>query len=215
MLFQYVIIDIMNILDVIIMIHQVLGFLGLIIFGTAQRRNESKIYKPIVFTIIGLIQIVYLAFNERISFLILSLMHYYTIWFLMVQYALITMIPNIVSLITLGVLFVFLGVRNKQHFGKLLMYSGIFWIVFGSISIIGNGIILLSYVITIPFPLFLIPLMIIIGSSIFMGVASLFFVMYASKLGKKLLLSSSILLLVASILFAINSLLQILIYIIP
>ena len=209
MLFQYDIFDIMLILRFIIVFLQVIGFLGLIIVGSSRIRNSGTINKSMVFIIVGAIEIIYLAINDRIFTLILGLSGVYTIEILVVREALNGMIPNIISLITFGSLFLFLGIRNKQNFGKYLMYSGIFWTVFGVISIVPYSIFLLAIVPAgIPYSLIQLVYVMIPIASIFMVTSSVFFVIYASKLDVKILLISSICLLVASSSFAVLWLLR-------
>ena len=208
MLFQYDIFDIMFILRFVIVLFQVTGFLGLIIVGSSRIRNTGTINKSVVFTIVGVIEIIYLVINECIFRLILVMTGHYTLQILMVQDALNGLIPNIISLVTFGSLFLILGIRNRQNFGKYLKYSGIFGIVFGVISIVANNILFLGYVpYPIPFSFILLGYIITPIASIFMVTSSVFFVIYASKLDSKILLYSSIFLLVASSLFAVNSLL--------
>ncbi|MFX0140722.1 MAG: hypothetical protein ACFFDN_44200 [Candidatus Hodarchaeota archaeon] len=209
MLFQYDIYDIMSILDFTILLLQGLGFLGLIIFGFSRIRNRSTINKSVVFTIVGGINIIYLVINQRLYFLIYRLLGGpIFIWLLMVQDVLTRLIPNIILLITFGVLFLFLGDENRQNFGKYLMYSGIFWMVFGVISVIANLYIILDYDPgMIPYPLNLIPYIMIPIASSFMVTSSILFLLYAYKIDNKIILSSAISLLVASIIFTINSIL--------
>ena len=210
MLFQYDIFDIMLILRFIIVFLQVIGFLGLIIVGSSRIRNSGTINKSMVFIIVGAIEIIYLAINERIFTLIWGLSGVYTIEILVVREALNGMIPNLISLITFGSLFLFLGIRNRQNFGKYLMYSGIFWTVFGVISIVPYSIIFLLAIVPagIPYSLIQLVYVMIPIASIFMVTSSVFFVIYASKLDVKILLISSICLLVASSSFAVLWLLR-------
>jgi len=209
MLFQYDIFDIMLILRFIIVFLQAIGFLGLIIVGSSRIRNSGTINKSMVFIIVGAIEIIYLAINDRIFTLILGLSGVYTIEILVVREALNGMIPNIISLITFGSLFLFLGIRNRQNFGKYLMYSGIFWTVFGVISIVPYSIFLLAIVPAgIPYSLIQLVYVMMPIASIFMVTSSVFFVIYASKLDVKILLISSICLLVASSSFAVLWLLR-------
>lgn len=203
MLFQYDIFDIMLILRFIRVFLQVIGFLGLIIVGSSRIRNSGTINKSMVFIIVGAIEIIYLAINDRIFTLILGLSG-------SMREALNGMIPNIISLITFGSLFLFLGIRNRQNFGKYLMYSGIFWTVFGVISIVPYSIIFLLAIVPagIPYSLIQLVYVMIPIASIFMVTSSVFFVIYASKLDVKILLISSICLLVASSSFAVLWLLR-------
>lgn len=213
MLFQVDIYDIMDILRYIIIFFQVPGSIGLVIAGTSQIRRNDKIIKPILFTIVGVIVTTYLAIEWPIWFIIYRLAHDTEMWVFMVQNLLVEMIPNIISLITFGVLFLLLGIKNKQNHGKRLMYSGIFWIAFAVIVIPANSIILYSYL-PGPFSIELLLTALIMPpiASIFMVTASIFFVIYATKLKFKILLCSSLFLLLASSVFTINSLLRLITY---
>jgi len=213
MLFQYIIIDIMNILHFIIVFLQVTGSISLVIVGTSQTRSNGKINKAILFTIAGFIVAIYLAINERIFYLLWGLSGEMTILIFMVRHVLIYIIPNVIFLITFGALFLFLGIKNKQNFGKYLRYSGIFWIVFGVIAIAATSILLFTpYFGGFSIQLYLTGLYMIPIASIFMVTASVFFMIYAGKLDIKILLYSSIFLLVASSIFAVNSLLQLIMF---
>ena len=101
MLFQFfiyiVIYELMNILRFIMVSLQILGALGLIIVGSSQFRKNRTINKSVVFIIVGVIVIIYLAINERIYFLISELSGEYIS---ILSYALVYMIPNLISLIT-------------------------------------------------------------------------------------------------------------------
>jgi hypothetical protein len=202
MLFQLDISDIVNILYFTVVVLQVVGSIGLVIVGVSQNRNSGKINMPIIFTIDGIIIILYFALNERLSMVLSGISGYTTLYF-MIRSVLYYLIPNIISLFTFGVSFTILGIKNKQNFGKFLRYSGLFWIVFGTLAIVANSILLLAY---IPF-LFTFPLALTVSilnpiASIFGITASIFFLIYASRLEEKILLTSSILLLLYSISFS-------------
>ena len=214
MLFQADIFDIMRILSLIMVFLQVIGFSGLIIVGSSRIRNSSTINKSVIFTIVGVVEILYLTINQRLFLVILGVEGYYTMPLLMLQNALNGMIPNIISLITFGVLFLLLGLKNKQNSGKLLMYSGIFWIVFGVILIVPYSIFLVTYIpLPVPPELFNFARITILIATIFKVTSSIFFVIYASKLRIKILLYSSIFLFVASSVSAVISLVELSLFI--
>lgn len=214
MLFQLDIFDVINILRVTPVILLVASSIGLIIVGVSQIRNEDKFNTSLILIIDGIIIILYFVINERLSMVLLGVSGY-TILYLMIQYTLYYLIPNIIVLITLGISFLILGIKNKQNFGKFLIYSGIFWIIFCSIAIVANSIYLLSYL-PGPFgiPLLLTVLILPIIASIFAIIAGVFFIIYASKLDMKILLVSSILLLLYSIAFSSYSIVILINYLI-
>lgn len=127
MLFQADIFDIMRILSLIMVFFQVIGFSGLIIVGSSRIRNSGTINKAVIFTIVGVVEILYLTINQRLFLVIWGVEGYYTMPLLMLQNALNGMIPNIISLITFGVLFLLLGLKNKQDSGKLWKTFKVFW----------------------------------------------------------------------------------------
>jgi hypothetical protein len=213
MLFQFEVYQIIAILEFITLLLQVTAFCGLIIFGISRTRNSDTINKSVVFPIVGVINITYFAMYERINYLVYSFsdgaMVYYQI-----RYALLMgLIPNILSLITVGALFLVLGKRNKENFGKFLMFSGIFWTVFGVIITIFYSIMLSTYTLpSVPDEIFLVSLFLPPFASIFMVTSSVFFLIYTIKVDVKILLFSSICLLGASCVFAANSLYRLIIY---
>lgn len=220
MLFQYELYDIVNILRFIVIILQVIGAVGLIIVGSSKIRISGPINNSIVFTIGGLIVAIFLVINERILFLISgvvgsSVPHFYEDLYPIFRYSLFEITPNVVLLIVFGVLFLFLGIKNKEKYGKLLMISGIFWCVFGVISIVSNSIIILRYIHSSFFLYtFVLSMQFLVSiTSIFTIISSVFFLIYAVKIKVKILLGSSIVLLVASNIIAVNSLFQLIIYI--
>jgi hypothetical protein len=204
MLFQLDLVDVIYSLRFINVIFLVAGSIGLVIVGVSQLRNEGIMNMPFILIIDGIIIILYFSLNERLSMVLLGISGHYTILYFMIQDALYYLIPNIILLFTFGVSFIILGIRNKQNFGKFLMYSGIFWIVFGTMAIIADSIELLSWLPGLgpSFLIILIPLLTLIIASIFAITAGVFFIIYASKRDLKILLTSSILLLLYSISFS-------------
>ncbi|NHJ20485.1 MAG: hypothetical protein EAX91_06065 [Candidatus Lokiarchaeota archaeon] len=202
-------IDLRGILSFIIVLFQAIGFLGLILVGSSRFRKESTINKSVILIIVGAVEIIYLVINQRIYYLIYRIQGFLTLQLLAMQDALYRLVPNIISLITFGALFLYLGISNRRNYGKLLMLSAIFRIVCGIILIIPYSITFLS---NLPYTITLQELqlayIIIPIASIFMITSSVFFMIYASKIDKKVLFFSSIFLLVASSLFFVNSLVQ-------
>ena len=138
-------IDLRGILSFIVVLFQVLGLVGLIVVGTSRIRNINSINKSVVLIIVGAIEVIYLAINERVFSVIFHLVGYYTYEILAMREALYGLVPNIISLITFGALFLYLGLRNRENLGKLLMISAIFWIVYGTILFVPYSIYVISY----------------------------------------------------------------------
>ena len=211
MLFQAfeVLLNTLRILSFIIVVFQAIGLLGLIFVGSSRFREDSTINKSLILLIIGIVEIIYLAINQRIYYLIQGIVGPITLQLLAMQDALNNLIPNIISLLTFGVLFLYLGISNRRNYGKLLIFSAIFRIVCGIILILPYSITFLSnlpHTITlqdIQLAYIIIPI-----ASIFMITSSVFFMIYAFRIDKKVLFFSSIFLLVASSLFFVNSLVQ-------
>lgn len=205
------------ILSFIIVLFQVIGLLGLILVGSSRFREDGTINKSVILIIVGSVEIIYLVINERIYYLIQGIMGPITLQLLAMRSALYGLVPNVISLITFGVLFLYLGIKNKENYGKLLMFSAIFRVVCGIILIVPYSIDLLSYLpLSIPNQvehiIFRVGLLIASIASIIMITSSVFFMRYASKINVKLLFYSSIFLFVASILFFVNSLILITYY---
>jgi hypothetical protein len=202
LLLQYDLSDIVYILDFISIIYQVIGAIGLIIVGTSRVRKNGTINNSGVFSIGGLIVAIYFVVNGRIFSLLGGLggLEFYedlapTFYALLFQ-----MIPNLVSLTIFGVLFLFLGVKNKQNYGRFLMFSGIFWIVFGIISILQHSMILLTHmhIYIFPYEVYVSIIHVWTIGSVLTVISSVFFLIYAIKIKVKILLASSIMLLIAS-----------------
>jgi hypothetical protein len=184
---------------------QVTGAIGLIIVGSSRIRKNDTINNSVVFTIVGFIVALLLVINERTFSLIAGLVGptFYDFLYPIFHLVLFEMIPNLVLLSTFGILLLFLGMKNKQNFGKFLMFSGIFWIVFGGFSLAVNSITLLQDLhYPVPFTYTSYISLISIASA-FTIISSVFFLIYAIKIKVKLLLFSSIVLLVASSLYAV------------
>lgn len=214
---QFELYDIVNISRFIAILLQVIGAIGLIIVGSSRIRKNNTINNSVVFAYIGLIEALVLVVNERILDLLTVLggsvfLDYLRPIFYVV---LIQMLPNLVSLTTFGALFLFLGTRNKQNYGKFLMFSGIFWVIFGAISILiySNYLlldILAYYHISNPFPYIYFLIMEFVWAiiPIFTVISSVFFLIYAIKIKVKTLLFCSIIFLVATSLSAVASILE-------
>lgn len=207
-------IDLRGILSFIVVLFQVLGLVGLIVVGTSRIRNINSINKSVVLIIVGAIEVIYLAINERVFSVIFHLVGYYTYEILAMREALYGLVPNIISLITFGALFLYLGLRNRENLGKLLMISAIFWIVYGTILFVPYSIYVISYFTPLTLQVYQFASILILIASIFRIISSVFFMIYAFKIHVKVLLYSSILLVVASVLFFGNSLVLIFIYLI-
>jgi len=196
MLFQLV--EIRNILDVTLSTLLILGYLFIAIAGAFNLKREEKLNGSKFFIIIGAVEIIYEILKFRLYFLILTIMGY-TILSMNMTYVIWNIIPFIISITTFGIFIIILGKKNKENFGKKLLLSGIFWIVYSVIILIKNMILL-------PFPLFPIPPIVVITFEIvavilitFMVLSRIFLLLYASKISERYLLISSIILLTASI----------------
>ncbi|MFX1588290.1 MAG: hypothetical protein ACFFC1_09055 [Promethearchaeota archaeon] len=209
MLFQLY--EIRDLLDVIISFLLVSGYLFIVIAGALNLRREEKLNGSKFFIIIGAVETVY----ELIKWRSWPLVYMFTesIQGMRIAYAIQWIIPMIISIITFGILIIILGKRNKENFGKSLMLSGIFWIVFAVILLIRNvlfgGFFLLNITIITTF--------VIIGAIViaFMVVSRIFLLLYASKINEKYLLASSIILLIASMVFIGYTIVDLLAFFLP
>ena len=159
-------------------------------------------------------EFIYLVINERIFNLIFGLQGVYTLELLAIQDALNYLVPNIISMMTFGGLFLYLGIRNKQNFGRLLVLSAICRIIGGIILIFPYNITSLANL-SLPITLQDLQLayMIIPIASISVIISYIFLLRYTLKINVKLLFYASILLLVASSLFFVKSIIQFIIII--
>ena len=199
MLFQAVLIHLMNL---IILLSLFSGYLLVIIGGTMNLKRKEKVEKSILFIIIGAAGIIYEVIRRQIYNLVdeiigLGFEEYYTIIFI---------IPNIISIITFGVLIIVLGKLNSENSGKYLLISGILWTIYAVILLIIN----LGSLFPFPGPPPSIYLAIsILGLIIlaFMIGARILFVIYTAKIDNVVFLVSSIALLISSTTYVIFSLL--------
>ena len=197
MLFQAVLIDLMNL---IIPFSLFSGYLLVVIGGTMNLKRKEKVEKSILFIIIGAAGIIYEVITRQIYNFVdeiigLGFDEYYTIMFI---------IPNIISIITFGVLIIVLGKLNSENSGKYLLISGIFWTIYAVILLIIN------FGSIFPFPVPLGKLAYDILALIifaFMIGARILFVIYTAKIDNVVFLVSSIALLISSTTYAILSLL--------
>ena len=196
MLFQAVLIDLMNL---IIPLFLFSGYLLVVIGGTMNLKRKEKVEKSILFIIIGAAGIIYEFIKWPIHNLVDEIIgvgfdEYYTI---------IVIIPIIISIITFGVLMIVLGKLNSENFGKYLLISGIFWTIYAVILLIIN----LGSIFPFPVPLGKLAydiLALIIFA--FMIGARILFVIYTAKIDNVVFLVSSIALLISSATYVIFSL---------
>lgn len=215
MFFQFeILIAFSRILQFTVVLFQAIGFLGLITVGITRTREKSIIEKSFLLIIVGSAEFIYLVINERIFNLIFGLQGVYTLELLAIQDALNYLVPNIISMMTFGGLFLYLGIRNKQNFGRLLVLSAICRIIGGIILIFPYNITSLANL-SLPITLQDLQLayMIIPIASISVIISYIFLLRYTLKINVKLLFYASILLLVASSLFFVKSIIQFIIII--
>lgn len=195
MLFQLY--EIRNLLDVVISFFLVSGYLFIVIAGALNLRREEKLNGSKFFIIIGAVETVYELIKWRSSSLVYMFME--SVQGMRIAYAILWIIPSIISIITFGILIIILGKRNKENFGKNILLSGIFWIVFAVIQLIRN----ILFGGFFPLNITIINTFYIMGVIIiaFMVVSRIFLLLYASKINEKYLLVSSIILLIASMVF--------------
>ena len=122
--------EIVNILSFIVVITRVVGAIGLIVVGCSNIRKNGMTRNSMVFLIIGFMIAIYFVINERILNLMAAFggpSFYEYLWPIFYQ-LLYQIIPNLILLSTFGGLFLFLGIKNKQNYGKFLLFSSISWI---------------------------------------------------------------------------------------
>ncbi len=204
--------EIRNLLDVVVSFLLVSGYLFIVIAGALNLRREEKLNSSKFFIIIGAVETVYELIKWRLWPLVYMFMGT-TIQSMRIVYAIQWIIPNIISIITFGILIIILGKRNKENFGKSLLLSGIFWIVFAVILLIRN-ILFWGF---FPLNITIITTFQIIGVIViaFMVVSRIFLLLYASKINEKYLLVSSIILLIASMAFIGYTIVDLLIMYLP
>ena len=210
MLFQLY--EIRDLLDVVISFLLVSGYLFIVIAGALNLRREEKLNGSKFFIIIGAVETVYELIKWRSSSLVYRFMEY-TIQSMRIVHAIMWIIPMIISIITFGILIIILGKRNKENFGKSLLLSGIFWIVFAVILLIRN----ILFWGLFPLNITIITTFVIIGAIViaFMVVSRIFLLLYASKINEKYLLASSIILLIASMVFIGYTIVDLLAFYLP
>ena len=182
MFFQAIMIDLMN----LVIPFFLYSGLVLIIIGGAIYLNRGEIVeKSILFVIIGALEIIYQFIAYRIFSLfdeIFGLGFDEYIFFMSIG-------PNILSIITFGILMIVLGKLNSENSGNFLLISGILWTIYASTIVIIN--------LFIPTGLFIV-IMIELIIFVLMIVARIFFVVYSAKIGEKVFLIASIFLLISS-----------------
>lgn len=189
-------------LFVIVGFLKILGYVFIVIFGAFNFKREEKVRGSIFFVIIGALEIIYELLEWRLYGLIPVIMDYSVLSY-WISYAIMYIIPYIISLTTFGILIIILGKRNKENYGKSLLLSGIFWIIYSSILLITNIYGLFKSIVLIR----QIVLIIVIAFAV---VSMTFFVLYSSKIKEKKLLIASVILLTASIIFIFYTIIEIL-----
>lgn len=212
MLFQ--LIETRIVLDIIGLSLLIIAYLFIVIAGALNLKKEEKLQGSIFFIIIGAIEIVYGLLKGRLSSLVYTFMGF-TPLTMNINHIIMYIMPNIISMITFGILIIILGKKNSERFGKNLLLSGIFWIVYSVILLIVN-------IIMFPASLFpLTPTLVLIFEIIaiiiipLMVVSRIFLLLYALKIRVKCLTISSIILIIASAVFFIYWIITLLMILVP
>ncbi|MFX0148850.1 MAG: hypothetical protein ACFE8E_14015 [Candidatus Hodarchaeota archaeon] len=195
MLFQ--LIQIRSILDVILSSLLISGYFFIVIAGVINLKREEKLKSSIFFTIIGAVEILYEFLKWRLYNSIIVIFSEPNLLIVQLNYAILWIIPYIISILTFGVLTIILAKRNKENSGKRLLLSGIFWIIPTSILLVIN---IYGF-----FPVAQ-PVAVIFGNisifvTLFMVVSRIFLLLYSVRIKEKNLLIASIFLMIASIVF--------------
>ena len=207
MLFQ--LIQIRSILDVILSSLLISGYFFIVIAGVINLKREEKLKSSIFLTIIGAVEILYEFLKWRLYNSIIIIFSEPNLLIVQINYAILWIIPYIISIITFGVLTIILAKRNKENSGKRLLLSGIFWIIPTSILLVIN----IYGFFPVAQPVAAIFGNISIFVTLFMVVSRIFLLLYASRIKEKNILVASILLLIASIVFIFYAVIDFIIYI--
>lgn len=210
MLFQLSLPEIMNLLYVIVMFLTVLGYIFIVIGGAFNLKREEKLNSSIFFIVIGVVEILYEYIKWGLQPIILMIMGY-SILSYRISYAIANIIPYIISIITFGILIIIIGKRNKENYGKNLLFSGIFWIVYATTWLIINTFGLFTVAPIVGFTLMIISIIILA----FMVGSRIFLLLYSTKIKEKNLLSASIILLTATTVFIFYTIINFIYYLIP
>ncbi|MFW9784636.1 MAG: hypothetical protein ACFFFB_20310 [Candidatus Heimdallarchaeota archaeon] len=208
MLFQLV--EINSILFFILTLLLILGYLFLVITGAINLKREENLKAPLFLIIIGAVEIVYELLKWQLYNYLPFLMGY-TMLSYRITYSIMRIVPYVISIITFGVLIIILAKRNKENFGKKLLLSGIFWIIYAATLLIINiyGL----------FPVTPTVIVIFINLSLiviaFMVASRIFLLLYSIKMNEKNLLVASILFITASTVFIFYNIIDIFIAFFP
>lgn len=209
MLFQ--LIEIRIILELTIYSLLIIAYLFIVIAGALNLKKEEKLQGSIFFTIIGAIEIVYGLLKARLSYLVYALIGFSV----NINHIIMFIIPNIISIITFGILIIILGKKNNERFGKNLLLSGIFWTVYSVILLIINIILFPISLFPITPTLALIFEIVAVIIIPLMVVSRIFLLLYALKIRVKCLAISSIILIIASAVYFIYWIITLLMILVP
>ncbi|NHJ22846.1 MAG: hypothetical protein EAX91_18025 [Candidatus Lokiarchaeota archaeon] len=193
MLFQ--IYDLINLLQIIVYFLLISGYLFIAISGAFNLRREEKYNGAVFFVIIGAVELIYEAMRWHVYNWVYYVMGYSPFSVIIVE-AIMSVIPYFISIITFGVFFLILWKKNSENHGKILLISGIFWIVYSVVMFLIYFLAWDLFPLTI---LYIISQGVVVGVSILMIVSRIFLLVYATKIKEKFLIISSIFLLNASI----------------
>jgi hypothetical protein len=162
----------------------------MIISGTMNLEREEKVKGSIAFILIGAIPIVY----QMISFQLYILTDDILPSGLDEYEIIIFIIPRIISIITFGILIMVLGKINIDNNGKMLLISGILWLIYAVNLLITS----FGYIFPIPVPTTAAIILGIVNLALMLA-SRVFFLIYTTKIEDVILLVSSIALLVSTV----------------
>jgi hypothetical protein len=193
MLFQLY--DLINLLQLIVYFLLISGYLFIAISGAFNLRREEKYNGAVFFVIIGAVELIYEVMRWRVYSWVYYIMGYSPLSAIIVE-AIMSVIPYFISIITFGVFVLILWKKNSENHGKLLLLSGIFWIVYSGVLFVIYFLAWDLFPLTI---LYIISQGVVLGVSVLMIVSRIFLLVYAAKIKETFLIISSIFLLTASI----------------
>ena len=196
MLFQAVLFDLMFL---IIPLFLFSGYILLVIGGTMDLKRTEKVERSMLFIIIGAAGIISEVIMVRIYYLVDTIFNVGFEEYITIR----IIIPNIISIITFGVLIIVLGKLNIKNFGKYLLISGIFWTIYSVNLLIINLLSIFPF--PIPFSPIAYNILVLIMLAFMIG-ARILFVIYTAKIDNVVFLVSSIALLISSATYVILSL---------
>ncbi|MFX1276885.1 MAG: hypothetical protein ACFFBP_00890 [Promethearchaeota archaeon] len=190
--------NLMMIINIIISSLLISGYIFIVIGGASNLKGNEKLKGSIFLLIIGVVEIIYEHFKWLLQFDFFYEFFNDFEFSYRFSYTISYIVPHLISIITFGVLILILGVWNKENLGKSLITSGILMIIYAANQLIFSS--LLYDFLPLTLPANINAIIIIISTSIiaFLIVSRIFLLLYAIKIKEKYLLTSSIILLIAS-----------------